>query len=212
MSTWICKGLIAASLLSLMGCDEVVLPFGGKTQSQALASAAFGRGAVTLVPPLGFCIDRKSLRQNFALMARCDTLGAEAAPAGPLAVITATAIGRVDGAVVTAKTLGAGSETVLSHSSSDGMTVVQVQGTPPQAVFADVYWRSVAEIGDQIIGLAIYEAQDNEGLGGQAPQLLVETIQRTARKTAANAAQGDDKTTASTAKPIGNTAIASLSE
>lgn len=37
-------------------------------------------GALTLVAPEGFCIDKRSLKSSFALLARCDTLGTPMAP------------------------------------------------------------------------------------------------------------------------------------
>ncbi|WP_299285174.1 hypothetical protein [uncultured Tateyamaria sp.] len=181
MSTWTCKGLIAAAFLALVGCDEAA--FG--PSSQALLSADLGNSGVRLVPPQGYCIDRRSLRASFALMARCDTLGGERSVAVPLAVITATATPRLDDAASAATN----SETVLGRLRTSTLAMVQVRGTPPSPTLRDVYWRGVGDVGDHVLGLAIYESKDGANLGEQAPELLVQAMQRTLSQTAARTAQ-----------------------
>ena len=59
----------------------------------ALANAELADGALTLVPPAGFCVDKSTLRPSFAVVARCDSLGARQtvndAPLGMIVVSVA---------------------------------------------------------------------------------------------------------------------------
>ena len=198
MTTWTCKGLIAGAVLALAGCDE----FGGLTSDTSaepvlgLTSAQLGRGAVTLVPPSGFCVDKRSLRQSFALMARCDTLGGPAARGAPLALITATTTANTGAIRVSANDLGSSGETILAQSERSSVTLVQVQGTPPDPGMRKVYWRAAGQVGTHVVALAIYEAQGGATLGELAPDLLAQTMQRTqARSSTAVAGQQDNSAT-----------------
>lgn len=144
-----------------------------------------------LIAPPGFCIDRHSLGQSFALMARCDTLGSRGVPDAPLAVITAATIAVQDrGGVDT------GMERVLTRQNGDNVTLLQVQGGPPSEQMRDVYWRGVGQVGNQTVGLAIYEAENGAELGELAPQLLIQTMKRTQNQsTAVGVAQLDNSAT-----------------
>ncbi|WP_415404867.1 hypothetical protein [Tateyamaria sp. SN3-11] len=207
MTTWTCKGLLAgAACLALAGCDD--FPGLAPSASQALTSAQLGR--VMLVPPTGYCVDKRSLRQSFALMARCDTLGGDASGGAPLALITATTAPAVGG--VRADDLGNGQETVLSRSDTDTLSLIQVRGTPPNARLRDVYWRAAGRVGDQVVGLAIYEAAQGANLGTLAPDMLKQTMQRTQDQSAAiQPAQQDNSATTPT-KRSGNGFLAGLFE
>ena len=191
MITWTSKAfLVGATCVALAGCDELA-GFGG-AQNNGLPFASLAGGSVSLVPPVGYCVDKRSVRPRFAVMARCDTLGGEASFGAPLAVITAAAVDRG-----TATTAGAGNETILSRRTYGTLTLLEVSGTPPSPEMADVYWRAVGPVGDQVIGLAIYEGENAEPLGESAPNLLAEAMQRTRARTAAvlNAAQDNSATT-----------------
>jgi hypothetical protein len=190
MNTWTSKGLLPAVLcLVLAGCDAAGgLNFGAVSGAKGpapFAFAPFADGAVTLVPPTGYCIDRRSLNKRFALMARCDMLGGDEGAGAPLAIITATAVPAPTTGALTPLDLQTGMETVLSRQNAENLSLVHVRGTPPIPDVRDVYWRGAGRIGDHIIGLAIYEAQDAPDLGPLAPELLKQTIRRTRDKTAA---------------------------
>jgi len=191
MNTWTCKGLaFGLSAFALAGCEGgLTLPAGLTTSNKApvLRMADLGRGAVTLVPPQGYCVDPKSLRQQFALMARCDTLGDASGDGLPLALITATTVTAPDTVQVTAADLGSGTETVLKQQDRDALTLVQVQGDPPRPELRDVYWRTASRVGNQIVGLTIYEVESGSSLGDLAPELLAQTMQRTQDQSIANA-------------------------
>ena len=73
MNTWTFKGLVTtlATCLALAGCDAVDgLALSGAFDREPLKTAELADGAITLVPPEGFCIDPRSLKARFALMAR----------------------------------------------------------------------------------------------------------------------------------------------
>ena len=188
MTTWTFKGLAAgAILLALAGCDGTGAPGGsGATTGAvyALPSATLSRGSVTLVPANGFCVDKRSLRARFALLARCDTLGGQGTYGAPLAVITATAIDQSRVRSGATASFGADGEVIVDRRQYDSVLLLQVKGTPPSPDMRDVFWRAVAQVGDQMIGLAIYEAAGGAGIGEQAPDLLRQTMRRTQERTA----------------------------
>lgn len=191
MITWTSKAFLAgATCVALAGCDELA-GFGG-AQSNGLPFASLAGGSVSLVPPVGYCVDKRSVRQRFAVMARCDTLGGDASFGAPLAVITAAAVDQGTDAGA-----GSGNETVLTRRTSGTLTLLEVNGSPPSPEMRNVYWRAVGPVGDQVIGLAIYEGENGEPLGESAPSLLTETMQRTRARTAAvlRAAQDNSATT-----------------
>ncbi|WP_415919139.1 hypothetical protein [Tateyamaria sp. SN6-1] len=191
MSTWTSRVCAAAlGCLVLAGCEDG-FPVPGTPSdtltAEALQIAPMSRGVVTLVAPQGFCIDPSSLRQRFALMARCDTLGARVPEDAPLALITVTTVIGTPGGTVSADALGAASETVLERSDADGVTLIRVQGTPPSPDLRDTYWRGATKIGGEVVGMALYEAQSGNALGPRAPRLLQQTLQRTQAQSAARA-------------------------
>ena len=181
MNTWTCKGLLTAlaTCLALAGCDAWDgLALGKLFNPEPLKSAELAGGAVTLVPPAGFCIDRRNLKADFALMARCDTLDGDSGEDAPFAVITVTAIQLTTDAAVVAADLVTENETILSRETSDSLTLVQVQGDPSIEIANSVYWRAVGQIGSHGIGLAIYSADNRPALGHRAPVLLEQFMQR----------------------------------
>ncbi len=207
MNTWtsrVCAAVLTS--LTLAGCEGGLGLTGSDTA--ALRTAPLGQGAVTLVAPSGFCIDTRSLRTQFALMARCDTLGADGAEDAPLALITATTATLTDPQTITPETLGANGETVVDRADRDGLMLVQLRGTPPNPAFRETYWRAAGQIGDQIVGLTLYEAQDSAPLGASAPRILAQTMQRTQEQTSAYADAAADNS----ATPPDNNASLSFAD
>jgi len=205
MITWTsrpraCRSLaVGAFLLALAGC-EAPGGAGGTNAGSTLTSARLARGAVTLVPPVGYCVDKRSLRASFAIMARCDTLGGTATYGAPLAVITAATVASATSAAAG----GSPNETVLSRRQLGTVTVLRVKGKPPSPDMSDEFWRAVGLVGNQVIGLAIYEPAGGAGLGEVAPQLLAQTMRRTRAQTTAAAAARQDKSATTAAKPASN--------
>ncbi len=201
MTTWISKRLFAGAMfLALASCVEVAGTGGGRASGSGLPFATLARGAVTLVPPFGYCIDKRSLRPSFALMARCDTLGGTATFGAPLALITAATVAQNGSASVA----GPQDETILARRQTETLTLLQVRGTPPSAEMRDVFWRALGQVGNQLVGLAIYEAAAGPALGESAPDLLAQTMRRTRAQTAAVAAKAQDNSATTRAKPALN--------
>lgn len=204
MITWTFKGLAAGAIcLALAGCDELATSQAGGaagSQTNALPMASLARGAVALVPPAGYCIDKRSLRASFALIARCDTLGGTATFGAPLAVITATTVSPE----VATSAFGGEGETILTRRQRGNLTLLQVRGTPPSADMRNVFWRGIAPVGGQVVGLAVYEAADGSGLGEAAPDLLAQTMRRTITQTARINTPAQDNSATTDAKAAAN--------
>ena len=209
MNIWTSKvGAAALVCLTLAACEDGFGLPGAGLPDDGLRSATLSRGAVMLVPPPGFCIDRRSLRARFALMARCDTLGSTGADDAPLALITVTTVPSTTDAALTGDALGAQSETVLDREDRSGLTLIRVRGTPPSPALRETYWRAASRVGTEIVGLAIYEAEDGAPLGPQAPRLLQEAMQRTQDQTVAmTAARADNSAT-----PADNNAVRAFAD
>lgn len=203
MNTGTSKGLLlGALLLGLAACEDFAgFNLGGATSdSLALSGAKLADGVVQLVPPSGFCVDKSSLRQNFALMARCDTLGGKLTTDVPLAIITATTVATNDAIQISTSTFESASETVIQRVDDAPLALVQVKGKPPSADMRDTYWRGAAQIGDQAIGLTLYQRANDTDLGEAAPKLLTQTIEQTQEKSIVAAIARQDKSATQTPK------------
>ncbi|MEL7091233.1 MAG: hypothetical protein AAFN94_05820 [Pseudomonadota bacterium] len=176
MNTWISSACLVAACL-VAGCDVDLLGSGGA--SDGLQSAPLSDGAVMLAAPNGFCVDPRSIERRFALMARCDTLGAAGAGGAPLALITATTVAVAEDATLDEVELSSDEERVVRRETRDALTLVQVQGTPPDPSFDDTFWRGRGVVGDQVLGLAIYTPKGADEIGTQGASLLVQTMRRT---------------------------------
>ena len=181
MSIWTSKASAAAlSVAALAGCDAG-LPFGGGAPAVTRAEMAFG--AVALQAPRGYCIDQATLREDFALLARCDTLGAPAAAAGaPLGVMTVSlAPAPEDGAIPDAQTTAAALslEGVTKTRDMANAVMFQASGAAPIENMSDVQWRGTALIGTQLMGLALYGPENGRAVGLEGRELMTETISNT---------------------------------
>lgn len=215
MNTGISRGLIAAAAcLGLAACDSLGFDGfgGGDSQSFAAQRATLEQGTVSLIPPNGYCIDIRSLRQSFALIARCDVLGAPLPADKPLAIITATTLAMPADTAIDPDDLRADAETVLTRSETDDLSMVQVQGTPPSPDMRDTYWRGAGRVGEQVLGLALYQAADTPDLGDTALELLVETMERTSAQTQADAAARQDNSATALTNQTANAFRAGLFE
>jgi len=128
--------------------------------SVALAQTQMAEGGFTLVPPQGFCIDRNTLRQNFALMARCDTLGApQLAGGAPLGLITVSVTPmEADGTLPDSQSVAEAAGLIhidLETSENDALTF-RAEGKPPGAGLDPIHWRGLAQIKTQVLGIAFY--------------------------------------------------------
>ena len=166
MSTWTSKaGCLALSLL-IAACQQLpgtlTLPPG-----QARAMAVLG-GAITVAAPQGYCIDRKSARQQedgaVVLIGRCSG-GSQASPA-VISVTTAAAgsagvlagggaallqfFQSAEGRAALSRTGQANTVRLLAASESSGAIILQIADAD-----APPYWRAVLGISGRLVTLSV---------------------------------------------------------
>jgi hypothetical protein len=198
MNTWNSKPIAALSIIVLLSaCDgtdtgtsllaNITPPADAALPAVPLTQALMMRGNVTLVPPNGYCIDAESLSQSFALMARCDTLGAATGGAGaPTGVLTVSLTRSKKNAdlptpqeVTTATSLG----TPENTRGNDSSVVFKTTGSAPSPDLSPEHWRSVSKIGNYIMGAALFGPKDRRAVSPEGADLLEEMIKRTMAKT-----------------------------
>ncbi len=193
MSTWSCKAAIAGAGLTLLGACEGGpgidlldgLSTGGGTDKKdlALSQSLMANGALTLVPPQGFCIDRRSLQQRFALMARCDTLGAPSVARGaPLGFITVSVTpADAEATLPTAQqTADAAKLSRIEGESASAETLTyRAEGVPPVKDVAVVHWRGKARVAEQFIGVALYGPEGGRAVSAEGREIVLDLIRRT---------------------------------
>ncbi len=186
MNIWTSKGSLAAlSLFLLTACDGVPLTLpGAPGASQALSQVSMAAGTVTLVAPQGYCIDKRSVRPRFALMARCDVLGASAAAAlgAPIGIMTvslaeANEAAPLPGPADTAR--AAGLTEVTDAVASDGVSLFRAVGPVPVEGLSPRHWRGTARVGGQILGVALYGPADSNVQTDEGRLITREVIERT---------------------------------
>lgn len=174
--------------MALAGCDV-----GGGATKAPLREAVMARGALTLVAPEGFCIDRRSLKPTFALLARCDTLGdTDGAYGAPLGLITVSLTTAQSGAApISATTL----ETALSEGKvlekheTENAVLMRVQGpAPSREGLSAIHWRGAGQIGSHLVGLAMYGADNSGATGSEGRRVLNRLMQRTRTRAATQVA------------------------
>ena len=193
MTTWSFKRCVAIiALVTLAACDEggdVLAGLNPPTGTKApLTQALMMRGAVTLVPPQGFCIDPKTLNQSFALMARCDVMGADTGSAGaPLGLVTIS-FARVapDTTLPSATdiTAAAGLGAPQSLRRRDDQVIFRTNGPPPSTDLDTHHWRAVARVGAFLMGAALFGPEGRRAVSSEGAEVLEDLIRRTTAKTA----------------------------
>lgn len=172
MSTWTFKARLLAglALVALAGCETPA----GKSP---LGQASLADGAVRVVMPFGYCIDPRSLRPDFALAARCDTLGADGPYGGlDLALITITATpAPADGAAPDMDGLkaGLGGATVMAEAAEDELPLVLARrDAPPSPGLSATHWRGAMAVGGQIVALALFAPEGSAALSEDGAVIL----------------------------------------
>ncbi|MGC1496259.1 MAG: hypothetical protein WA790_10645 [Sulfitobacter sp.] len=192
MTTWTCNGSIAAfALLTLSACEGgqgaalfegLPVPSIKGQQVKPLSQANLADGAVTLVAPRGFCIDSKSVKKQFALMARCDVLGApQAAGDAPLGFITVSVLpSTTDGAIPAMQDLAFanGLTNATDPKTSKGHLVFRGEGPAPIDGVSANHWRGAARIGGQIISVALYGPAGGRAVSGEGRSIVSAVMSR----------------------------------
>ncbi len=192
MSTWNCKAATAGVALLLLGACEGGQGAGlldglstgamGK-KNHALSQAQMANGAVTLLPPQGFCIDRRNLSQRFALLARCDTLGAPHSSRGaPLGIITVSVTPSAAGAELPSAQQTADAAKlarVEGESRSSDTVTFRAEGAPPISGVGIRHWRGKARVADQLIGIAFYGPEGGRAASADGREIVLDLIRRT---------------------------------
>ncbi|MFG6589654.1 hypothetical protein [Sulfitobacter sp. 1A12157] len=198
MITWTSKGPLAAlAMLTLSACEGGQgFSFGGRaaTPEKPLLQTALAGGAVQVVPPQGYCIDPKSLKRRFALMARCDALGlpdvVSAAPRGilTLALIEAEAEAPLPTPQQVAE--AAGLSQLQEAGSIEGASIFVALGPVPAEGMSPRHWRGMARIGGHVASVTLYGAPQSRAISEEGRALVAELIQQSRNKSAAPADAG----------------------
>ena len=181
------------ALFALSACDGggagdlfAALPF-KKAQATdapdvALSQSQMANGALTLVPPQGFCIDKTALRQRFALMARCDALGAPSlAAAAPVGIIAISVVPASEAqGLPTPKDIADAAKlsNVEDVSSTKSGVTFKARGTAPAAGLGATHWRGSFQINDHLLGLALYGPKDGRAASAEGREILNGLIRR----------------------------------
>ncbi len=197
MNTWTCNRVLfgAALLAGLAACSETA---GGLFSSEpgarantALPRAEMMRGALTLVPPDGFCIDRRGLRADFAVIARCDSLGSGSAAAdAPLGFITVSA-SPLAGPFQTsaAENLPGPGTAVLSRREENGARILHLTGPTPAGTDAR-HWKAAMSVGSHAVAFSAY-GPPNGRLAAEEGGALIASLARRTQAASAPGAQRD---------------------
>ena len=198
MITWTSKRPLAAlAMLTLSACEGGQgFSFGGGTGApdKPLRQTALAGGAVQVVPPQGYCIDPKSLKRRFALMARCDALGlpdvVTAAPRGilTLALIEAEAEAPLPTPQQVAEATGLSQ--LQEAGSIKGATIFVAQGSVPAEGMSPRHWRGMARIGGHVASVTLYGAPQSRAISEEGRALVADLIQQSRSKSAKAAAAG----------------------
>ncbi|MEH6644442.1 hypothetical protein [Sulfitobacter sp.] len=198
MTTWTSKHLTALCFVGALGACDVVdsgntllaglaPPADTALPAVPLKQALMMRGKVTLVPPGGYCIDPESLSQSFALMARCDALGAATGGSGaPVGVMTVS-FARVgnDVQLPTAQEFAAAAglaDPENTHRYATGV-IFRTSGTPLAGDLSPRHWRAISKVGAFSMGAALFGPEGRRAVSEEGAEVLQEMIQRTTDKT-----------------------------
>jgi hypothetical protein len=144
------------------------------TKRAPLTQAQMMRGAVTLVPPSGYCIDPSSLKQNFALMARCDTLGGKNgaldAPLGVMTISLAAATGAP--LTLTSVAKAADGTTLGERFDGKGIQMARAKTSAPAIGLSQTHWRAVTKINLTNLSVALFAPSESPALGSEGRSMI----------------------------------------
>lgn len=163
-----------AALTVLSACSEgPVFDLLQKGETTPLIKAQMVEGAVTLVPPSGYCIDSSSLTQTFALMARCDLLDAEnGALNAPIGLLTASFATNNGQALSAADVAFASNAVVIETIDTGGLEIVRAKTDTPPNGLAKAHYRAATQIVGFDLSLALFSPPESEAQGARGTEML----------------------------------------
>ncbi|MFT6025598.1 MAG: hypothetical protein ACI9PY_003741 [Ascidiaceihabitans sp.] len=186
MNTGICKALclwltVATLSACTSGTELNFLQGSGSSAASVrapLTQAQMMRGAVTLVPSSGYCIDASSLKQNFALLARCDTLGAKnGALDAPLGIMTVSLVESSLPALTLSEVVqAADSTTIVERFDSTGIEIARATAASPKRGMAKSHWRAVTQINGTDLSIALFAPLNSPALGTEGRRMIESVI------------------------------------
>ncbi|MEM7318136.1 MAG: hypothetical protein AAF408_03845 [Pseudomonadota bacterium] len=161
-----------------------------------LTRTAIGGGDIVLAAPEGYCIDRRSVRRDrassFAVLARCDTLGARGFfEAQDQALITVITEARPQAKQPTKAGLSASSGgTVTATRVIGGQPFIRVSTANHKVQGASAqHWRTALALNGHLIGLALYARPGSDALDRNGAIILADLSRETQPATSAKANQ-----------------------
>ena len=162
------------ALTVLSACSEgPVFDLLQRGETAPLIKAQMVEGAVTLVPPSGYCIGSSSLTQTFALMARCDLLNAEnGALNAPIGLLTAS-FATNNGQVLSAADVAFASNAIVIETiDTGGLEIVRAKTDTPPNGLAKTHYRAATQIDGFDLSLALFSPPESEAQGGRGTEML----------------------------------------
>ncbi len=188
MNTGICKKTILelATFLTLSACAEgtsfSLLEKAKDLKPEAtpmvpLLKAQMAKGAVTLVPPSGYCIEPSSLTQKFAAMARCDLLDAEnGALDAPIGLLTASVAKSKANGVSLDDIMNASDTTKIETITEGGPEVVRATTENPPLGLPKTHLRTATKIDGHDLSLALFSPVESDAQGARGASMLQNMI------------------------------------
>jgi len=178
-------------MLALTACDGVLPTQEISGGSKAISEVSMARGAVHLVAPGWCCIDQRSKRARFALIGRCDTLGAVGTYSFRSLAMIAVSVVPVEAGTsnpnADALQQSANAGEVIATQDRANISLVQMGGGDPGLEgLSDTHWRTAFVVNDQLVNLVLYAPSDSAALGPDGADLL----DAIARATTAASQQG----------------------
>lgn len=185
MNTGICKTLILWLTVATLsacsdGADLGFLQGGGPVSKQRapLTQAQMMQGAVTLAPSSGYCIDPSSLRQSFALLARCDTLGGKhGALDAPLGVMTVSLAPSSGAALTLDAVVNAAQGTkIVERFDKQGLEIARATALEAEAGMSKTHWRAVTQINQIDLSIALIAPAESAAIGGYGREMIAAMV------------------------------------
>ena len=188
INTGICKKTVLglATFLTLSACAEGtsfrllekakdVTP--EETPMVPLLKAQMATGAVTLVPPSGYCIEPSSLTQNFAAMARCDLLDIEnGALDAPIGLLTVSVAKSKANGVSLDDIMNASGTTKVETMTEGGPEVVRATIENPPLGLPKTHLRTATKIAGHDLSLALFSPIESDAQSARGTSMLQNMI------------------------------------